>query len=412
MLSGELEEFRLVELLQVMGMSANTGALHLRDTVGRTGLIYFDDGAVVSCIELDTEALTLGHVLQQLDLASASQIDHAYQQQTQDPLGKRIGERLIDLGILTPDQLDTGLRTQALWTARGLALWKQGRYEFHPSERLPTDTASLRIDPTQAVMEMLRYEHEWESLHTILPEGMHTHLAMAFDPPISQSLLFQPSVWRVITQVNAQRTVRRIATALHQPEVDVARLVGPLVRDGLLNAIGSAGSPGLPAEAERMNMRNFDLFTLLISMEQDWLKRKSPSEQLIALVTFINQTMHALEEACRDNNLSLSQDTLAALLEREGLQSAEGYHFRVEQNRIDVYDFTVFCRRIFDGSSKVMMGAPKHFYDQMMAVLQRALVAAFHAINARIASPIERVQNQEAWEALFVTFRGQPAPAS
>ena len=95
--SGRLEEFRLVELLQMMGLGSNTGALHLHQDNGRTGLIYFDSGALVSSIELDTEALTLGHVLQQLNLASATQLEHAYQLQTQDPLGKLIGERLIDL---------------------------------------------------------------------------------------------------------------------------------------------------------------------------------------------------------------------------------------------------------------------------------------------------------------------------
>ena len=77
-LSGQLEEFSLAELLQVMGMNANTGALHLEATDGRTGLVYFDAGALVSCIELDTEALTLGHVLQQFNLATGEQIEQAF----------------------------------------------------------------------------------------------------------------------------------------------------------------------------------------------------------------------------------------------------------------------------------------------------------------------------------------------
>ena len=45
--SGRLEEFRLVELLQMMGLGSNTGALHLHQDSGRTGLIYFDSGALV-----------------------------------------------------------------------------------------------------------------------------------------------------------------------------------------------------------------------------------------------------------------------------------------------------------------------------------------------------------------------------
>lgn len=410
--SGRLEEFRLVELLQMMALGSNTGALHLyqeHPSGDRTGLIYFDNGALVSCTELDTEALTLGHVLQQLNLASATQIDHAFQLQTQDPLGKRIGERLVDLRILTEDQLDQALKTQTLWTARELALWREGTYEFHADERLPADGAAQRIDSTRAVMEVLRYEHEWEGLQPFLPEGMRTHITMAFEPPIGHALLFHAAAWRVISRVNAQHTVRRIATSLHQPEVDVARMIGPLVQEGLLVPMGAAGGPGLPEEAARLSMQHFDLFTLLISMEQDWIKKKNPSDQLIALAGFINQTMRALEEACQSSQLGLSPDTLASILSREGLLGIDNYRFRVERNRIDVDDFAAFCRQMLDGTSRGALGSAKHFYEKCLDVLQRALVASFNAINSRIASPVERAQNQEAWEALFLTFRGEPS---
>src|SRR5262249_17196975 len=240
-LRGRLEEFRLVELLQMMGVWGNTGALHLRQDGGRTGLIYFDGGALVSATELDTEALTLGHVLQQLAMASATQLEHAFQQQTHDPLGKRIGERLIDLHIISHEQLQQALKTQSLWTARELALWRRGSYEFHPDERLANLMASIRIDATRAIMEVLRYEHEWENLQPYLPDGMRTHITMAYEPPLGHSLAFPARDWRLISKVNAHRTVRRIATSLHQPEIEVARTIGPLVQSGLLVPVGAAG---------------------------------------------------------------------------------------------------------------------------------------------------------------------------
>lgn len=406
--NGRLEEFRLEELLQMMGLGQSTGALHLHQAGGRTGLIYFDGGALVSCSELDTEALTLGHVLQQLNLASATQLEHAFQLQTHDPLGKRIGERLVDLGALTQEQLNHALKTQTLWTARELSRWHEGTYEFHADERLPPDSTTLRIDSTRAVMEVLRYQHEWESLQPFLPEGMRTRLAMAFEPPLGHPLIFHAQAWRVISRVNSQRTVRRIATSLHLPEIDVARMVGPLVQEGLLVPVGAEGGPGLPEEAARLSMHNFDLFTLLIGMEQDWLKRKTPADQLVALAGFINQTMQALAESCQASGLSLAPDTLAMILSREGVLGIGEYRFRIENNRLDVDDFAAFCRRVLDGSTRSAMGTAKSFYDAAFAVLQEALRASFQAINARIASPIERAQNQEAWEALFLTFQGEP----
>jgi hypothetical protein len=412
-LNGRLEEFSLVELLQAMGLSTNTGALHLQQADGRTGVTYFENGAIVSCTEIDTEALTLGGVLQQLKLATIEQLEHAFQQQTQDPLGKRIGERLIDLGILTQDQLNDALRTQALWTVRELGLWHEGSYEFHPGERLPSDASVLKIDYQRATMELVRYEHEWQGLHAFLPEGMRTHIQMAFEPPAGHPLLFHATAWRVITRVNSQHTVRRMATSLQLPELDVARMVGPLVREGLLVPVGAAGGPGLPEEAARLSMQHFDLFTLLISMEQDWLKRKSPADQLIALAGFINQTMSTLEEACLVTGLSLAPDTLLSLLSREQLLGiGPSYELKVRQNRVDLEDFSAFCHHTFEGTARNALGATKDFYDVTAAVLQRGLAAAFEAINARIASPVERVQNQEAWEALFITFRGDSPVAS
>jgi Domain of unknown function (DUF4388) len=411
-LNGRLEEFSLVELLQAMGLSSNTGTLHLNHLDGRTGVVYFDSGAIVSCTELDTEALTLGGVLQQLNLVTVEQLEHAFELQTHDPLGKRIGERLIDLDILSEDALNDALRTQALWTVRELGLWREGMYEFHPGEHVPADAAVLRIDYQRAVMELVRYEHEWQGLRVFLPDGMRTHVQMAFEPPAGHPLLFHATAWRIITRVNSQHTVRRMATSLRLPELDVARMVGPLVREGLLVPVGAAGGPGLPEEAARLSMQNFDLFTLLITMEQEWLKRKSPADQLIALAGFINQTMQTLEEACHLTGLSLGPDTLLVLLSRENLLHIGNYELRIHNNRIELDDFTAFCKRSFEGTARNAIGAAKQFYDVTADILERGLAAAFEAINSRIAAPMERAQNQEAWEALFLTFRGEPSPTA
>ena len=74
-----------------------------------------------------------------------------------------------------------------------------------------------------------------------LPDGMRTHLMMAFEPPLGHPLQFHAAAWQVISRVNAQHTVRRIATSLRKPEIDVARMIGPLVHEGLLVPVGAAG---------------------------------------------------------------------------------------------------------------------------------------------------------------------------
>jgi hypothetical protein len=387
-------------------MDGQNGALHLSSDGERFGVVYFDGGRLVGAQEQDRDALTLGNVLQQLQMASQQQMDHVYQLQVHDALGKRIGERLIDLGVIGPQQLERALRTQTLWTVRELALWKRGEYAFHAGERMPWDVSAPHIEVTATVMEALRYLHEWESLEHVLPDGMRTALSMASDPPIDHSMQFHPAHWRIIARVNSYRTVRRIATSLRIPELDVARMVGQLVRDGLLTPRRQGGRPGLPVEAERMNLERFDLFTLLISMEQVWLKAKSEADKLISLAGFINQTMEALEDTYAASGVELAPNTLVALLEREGIQGIGEHIFTIQRNRIRVDGFSAYCHESFDSIPRNPNGEPGPLFIEFRDEMERALEVAFHSINARISSPEERVQNQEAWTALFQTLNG------
>src|SRR5215831_20587796 len=97
LLQGSLKEFGLVEILQMMELGSISGALHLKHDSGSVGIVYFEEGKMANCSELDAGALTLGDVLQQLGMATNQQIDFAFAQQLQDAFGKRIGERLVEM---------------------------------------------------------------------------------------------------------------------------------------------------------------------------------------------------------------------------------------------------------------------------------------------------------------------------
>src|SRR5260370_27519806 len=132
-LQGSVNEFGLLEVLQMMDFGGMTGAIHLKQqSTERIGIVYFKEGKLAGCSELDPGALTLGDILQQLGMAHSQHIARAFSMQMQDPFGKRIGERLIEMGVISDIQLREALRTKALWTARELALCTEGTYEVHP----------------------------------------------------------------------------------------------------------------------------------------------------------------------------------------------------------------------------------------------------------------------------------------
>jgi hypothetical protein len=405
LLRGSLSEFGLVEILQMLGLSHMSGVLYLRQVHRWTAIIYLSDGAIAACADLHTEALTIGDVLQQLNMATPEQIERAYARQLADPLGKRLGEILVDMHAITPEQLYEALRTQVLWMVRELARWKQGSYEFLPGQMLAGQTGPDLLDVTRATMEILRYTQEWEAMDRWLPSGMCTQLRMNFEPPPAHSLTFDRDTWQLISRVTMFQSVRRIATAARRPELDAARLLVPLVREGLLIMLDPATQPGLPGPAARLSLENFDLFSLLISMEQQWLRCKTPFEQVIALATFVNWTMANLTETCLTNGLSLGDTSLSGLLAREHATKIDGYQFKVTKNQIDIEDFSQHCRRYLGELGANGMGTAVDYLAHATQVLLHILRATFVAINMRVASPIARLQNQEAWEALLAGFQ-------
>jgi hypothetical protein len=414
-LSGNLNDFGLVEILQIVELGGMTGAIHLKQNTGRMGILYFNEGKLANASELDPGALALGDVLQQLGMATYHQINEAYAQQLQDPLGKRIGERLIMMNVITEQQLREALRTRTLWTARELSLWQNGAYEFIASpslqKLLPYGEGSLEIEVVRATMEMVRYSDEWQEIGQHLHEGMRTMLRMV--PTLQYTMQFDMLSLELFTHVNLYRRVRRIASALRRKELDVARDLSQLVEQGFLMAVyqESPQSNGrkvrLPDPAEKLRLENFALLDLISRMEQEWETKHTPMEQLPTLVLFINWTMDALAETCRNNGIELDTNTLRTLMYNENLWHMGSYEFHVDQNHIDVENFTSLCYEILNGDIKKAAG----FYDEASTVLQRLLSYIFEMINGRVANPRERIENQEVWEAMFEQFALQRSDA-
>lgn len=435
-LHGSLQEFGLVEVLQMMEFGGMTGAIHLQHQgTERSGIVYFKEGKLASCSELDPGALTLGDVLQQLGMVTRAEIDTAFELQLQDPFSRRIGERLIEMGVIDYARLREALRTKALWTARELALWKEGTYEFVPSpigqakSILPYGEESLDLEVMGVIMEMAQYADEWEQLFTFLPLGMHTMLQLA--PAIPYPMQFDVRTMELLGGINRFRSVRRIASGIRRPELDVARDLIRLMQHKLVKRVfeekampyysngyalhlggypsnnGNAGNgngrssgPRLPDPAERLRMESFELLNLLSRMEQDWLRRRTPEEQLPALATYVNWTMESLALTCRANGTTLAPRTLENLLTRHGLRYIGNYLLIIQQNTIDVDNFTALCHEVLQGE----INKAHDFFEVASVELQKILLCIFDSINGRVASLHERIENQEVWEAMFTQF--------
>jgi hypothetical protein len=110
--------------------------------------------------------------------------------------------------------------------------------------------------------------------------------------------------------------------------------------------------------------------------------------------------MDALAETCHSNGIALDPNTLKSLMINENLWHMGNYQFQVEQNHINVEDFTTLCYEVLNGDIKQAAS----FYDEASVLLHRLLCSIFELINSRVANPRERIENQEVWEAMFDQF--------
>lgn len=409
-LYGSLEAFGLVEVLQGVELGGMTGIIQLKQRSGRTGIIYCNEGKVANASEFDPGALTLGDVLQQLGMATHEQIEFAFRKQLTDVVGKRIGERLIAMRVLSERQLHEALRMKTLWTARELALWQDGTYEFIASpdvqKLLPYGDAPLNIDVMRVTMQMVSYCDEWKVMQDYLPHGMRTMLKLVDRIPRAMNL--PRSIVELLIFVNTHRRVRRIANGVRRPELDVARDLTQLRQQGLIEPVSQeiafdeytpydGYAMRLPGPAEKLRLEHFELLNLLIRMENHWEGLQTQNQRLLALAEFVNWTMEALIEACRAKGIELDMNMLRDLLIAENLMNIGNYQFSIEYNHVDVNDFRTLCNAVLSDR----LGNANDFYDIAFSVFLNILRVLFTAINARTASPRERMENQEAWEAMF-----------
>src|ERR1019366_6951457 len=212
---------------------------------------------------------------------------------------------------------------------------KDGSYDFMPAPNvqklLPYGEVSLNIEVMRVTMEMIRYSDEWDELIKILPHGVRTALRMS--PAIPYTMRFDMRMLELFTHVNLYGRVRRIASVIRRPELEIARELSQLVQQKFLLVVPqmdivqrgnghhskTTGRVHLPEPAEKLRLENFELLNLISRMEQAWMKCRTPMEQLSTLVQFVNWTMDALADTCRANGTELDTNTLKSLMMNENL---------------------------------------------------------------------------------------------
>jgi hypothetical protein len=236
-LAGDLSAFPIADFIAFMQQARLSGVLTVTgDGAERT--VAFHEGEVRSA-QSSAAGERMGEVAVRLGYASEAQVAEATKS------GRPIGKALVDLGILTPNDLYKCLHEQVSEVFHALLLSKSGTFTLvdedqeRPAAPLAVSTQSLLMDGIRRIDELSLFQARIPGPGAVLRrrEG-------------GRAQTLRPTENALLALVDGKRTVAEIATAAHLNEFDATKTLFHLAEAGLLEAV--AGAAGPASEAERV----------------------------------------------------------------------------------------------------------------------------------------------------------------
>ncbi len=247
-LKGNLRDFTITQLLNLVNLAQKTGALVI---VGpsQTARITFREGKLAYA-QLDREDNGLGSILHSAKIITAGQYT-TLRARAAEMTDKELGLLLINSGYVTQQDIIASLQAHFVSILQRLFSWVEGMFHFDSEARVPDDKIPVRIDLESIIIEGSRQTREWEHLKDELP-NLDMALKFTDRPGVNlRNLNMSVEEWKVVSYINPKNTINQIAQAIKMSEMDIRRIVYGLLQAGLVELTRQEGAvvalPGLEA---------------------------------------------------------------------------------------------------------------------------------------------------------------------
>lgn len=127
-LEGQLEDFPLTDILQVLQVSGKSGALFLTRHDSTTGIVVFRNGHIVQALTSDSHQ-TLGDRLVQKGEVTVVKLHEALGYLARYP-GMRLGDALVELGFTTRRKVEDEVKEQMTEAIELMMTWADAQFVF------------------------------------------------------------------------------------------------------------------------------------------------------------------------------------------------------------------------------------------------------------------------------------------
>ncbi|UCH79484.1 MAG: DUF4388 domain-containing protein [Candidatus Coatesbacteria bacterium] len=199
-LDGNLEDFPLADVLQLINMGSRTGLLAITDK-DNTARIWFERGQAV----------------------------HA-------EVGEQEGEKAVYETFN----------------------WREGRFTFDTDAK--TERRSIDLDCQNLIMEAVRRLDEWTKLRKVIPSSDYVVAFAAGPGEKAGNITLQAHEWKVLSLVNGELRLAELAEKTGFSELKTTQIVFTLIESGLLEVHPSGAKPAAPPGEEEPHVKSLREF--------------------------------------------------------------------------------------------------------------------------------------------------------
>ncbi len=207
-----------------------TGLLTIQGEV-RTA-VYFRNGTPVFA-ELGALSDTLGRILVRQEKLSEADFSRAIQVMTDSLIDNeqiRLGEVLIQMGLLTGDEIFEALRLQTREKLLRCFLWRRLRSDFESGEHLLASVEPFPCEVPGLLVEGTRRHFDQQRVDAVL-EPLLDHRPLLVDPPavVSKAYRVEASALRLLQSLTGEATLRQVWDSSEMERLVAGQLLAALV---------------------------------------------------------------------------------------------------------------------------------------------------------------------------------------
>jgi hypothetical protein len=260
-LQGNLKDFSITEILQLIGQQLKTGVLKIRrgkDVVE----IYFADGSIVHVYSnYRGKKDLIGKIFVKAQLITQEQLERVLR--IQKETRKYLGEIFVELQLLTKDEVLRVISTQAYETIYDLFWWGDGEFNFDVKMVESYKKIPFALSTEQVLLNILRMVDEWSEIEKKIfsPYMVFRKIQEKEEKPVGGLSLLEE--WRgkltseqelIYNLVDGTRTVQDIIDRSLLGRFNASEILSYLLDTGVIEIAG-VFAPSLMTRVRSTNLR-------------------------------------------------------------------------------------------------------------------------------------------------------------